>query len=251
MSKKEKVRTRQVDCDACPLRAREAFRSFSDDDLDFIKEFKTGEQTVEAGGLILSEGVASPHLFTVLSGWGFRYKLLEDGRRQILNFALPGDFLGVQGAMFDAMDHSVEALDDMLLCVFSRERLGELFREHPEVAFDVTWLAAREERILDDFLITVGRRTAREKVAFMMLHLCERAEAAGLCDDGKFACPITQNQMADALGISHVHANRTIRSLSQAGLISWKDKTFHLKDRDALLEITGEEPEEAHPRPLI
>ena len=102
----------KVPCDDCPLRRKAVFREFSESELEFVKEFKAGELNVETGTTVLLEGTNSAHLYTVLSGWAFRYKRLPDGRRQILNFALPGDLVGVQGSMFDKMEHSLEALTD-------------------------------------------------------------------------------------------------------------------------------------------
>src|SRR6266699_3195451 len=111
----------KVPCENCPLRGKPLFRQFSEKELEFVKELKAGELTIEAGATVLLEGTTSAHLYTVLSGWAFRYKMLPDGRRQILNFALPGDLVGVQGSMFDKMEHSVEALND-LTCASFRER---------------------------------------------------------------------------------------------------------------------------------
>jgi CRP-like cAMP-binding protein len=98
-------------------------RDFSAEELAFMLSFKSGELSVAAGTTVLMEGTTSPHLYTVLSGWGIRYKALADGRRQILNFVLPADFIGLQAAILDEMQHSVEALTDVVLCVFPRERL--------------------------------------------------------------------------------------------------------------------------------
>lgn len=85
-----------VPCDKCPLRSRTALRDFSPVELEFIRSFKSGELTATAGTSLLLQGTNGTHLYTVLSGWAFRYKTLADGRRQILNFALPADFLGLQ-----------------------------------------------------------------------------------------------------------------------------------------------------------
>src|SRR6266849_9745621 len=127
----------KVPCENCPLRGKAVFRQFSETELEFVKEFKAGELSVEAGTTVLLEGTNSAHLYTVLSGWAFRYKMLPDGRRQILNYVLPADFVGLQATMFNEMQHSVEALTDMLLCVFPREKLWELYRNHPTLAFDL------------------------------------------------------------------------------------------------------------------
>ncbi|MGO8655143.1 Crp/Fnr family transcriptional regulator, partial [Rhizobium ruizarguesonis] len=128
-------------CEQCPLRPLPHFREFSRDELEFVSSFKRGELAVDAGSTILVEGAHSAHLFTVLSGWGFRYKMLEDGRRQILNYIMPGDLIGLQGTIAGEMQHSVEALSPVSLCVFERDRLMTLYNKHASLAFDITWIA--------------------------------------------------------------------------------------------------------------
>ena len=143
-------------CAQCPLRGRKALRDFSADELAFVQAFKSDEITITAGTTFLRHGTRNEHLFTVLNGWAFRYKMLDDGRRQILNYALPSDLIGLQGSLMEEMEHSVEALTDLRLCVFPRERLWDLYSKFPSLAFDVTWIAAREEHLIDEHLLSVG-----------------------------------------------------------------------------------------------
>lgn len=243
--------SRQQPCETCPLRGLEAFRKFTDRELSFVSDFKTGELVAEAGATVLLEGHKSPHLFTVLSGWGFRYKLLPDGRRQVLNFVMPGDFVGLQGTMLGEMQHSVEALSNMLLCVFQRGDLWKLFSNHPGLAFDLTWLSAREEQILDEHLLSVGRRTAFERLAYLLLHIHTRAAAVGLAKGNKMIFPFTQQLLADTLGLSLVHTNKTLRRLYERELVRWKDRQFELLDRKGLAKVAHWEPNDERPRPLI
>src|SRR5262249_44361470 len=109
---------RQVPCEKCPLRPMRVFREFSPDELAFISDFKSGELTAKAGTTLFLQGAHVAHLYTLLSGWAFRYMTLPDGRRQILNFAFPGEFLGLQGSVLNEMQHSVEILTPAVLCVF-------------------------------------------------------------------------------------------------------------------------------------
>src|SRR6476660_6513291 len=171
---------RKVPCEKCPLRTLKCLREFTAKELEFVSNFKSGELNVEAGTSILLQSTNSAHLYTVLSGWAFRYKTLPDGRRQILNYAMPADLLGLQGSVNDEMQHSVEALTDIVLCVFPREKLWDLYVGFPTLAFDVTWLAAREEQVLDEHLLSVGRRSALERLAYLLLALFQRAEQIGL-----------------------------------------------------------------------
>jgi CRP/FNR family transcriptional regulator, anaerobic regulatory protein len=241
----------QTSCDACPIRASAAFREFSPPELDFVRHFKIGEMRVTAGSTVLLEGAETENLYTVLSGWSFRYKSLADGRRQILNFALPGDLLGLQASLFEALHHSVEALTEMRLCIFRRDRLWALYRDHPRLALDITWLTARQELVLDDGMTSLGRRTARERVANLLLHLYSRAEEIGLADENEVELPITQQHLADALGLSLVHTNKTLRHLVDLGLVHWKNRTMKLLDAARLADLSGYEPTDKRPRPFI
>jgi CRP/FNR family transcriptional regulator len=242
---------RKVPCERCPLRSKAVFRDFTAEELPFIANFKSGELNVKAGTNVLLEGTNSAHLYTILVGWAFRYKMMADGRRQILNYALPGDLIGLQGSIAEEMQHSVEALTDMMLCVFPREKLWDLYSRYPALAFDVTWLAAREEQMLDEHLTSVGRRTSLERVAYLLMHLYLRAEEVGLTKAGTIQFPFTQQHIADTLGMSLVHTNRTLRQLIATRTVRWKDRTFELVDRERLSGIAHFEPPQRRRRPFL
>jgi CRP-like cAMP-binding protein len=245
------VSSRRVPCEQCPLRALAQFRAFSPEELRFVSSFKRGELVAEPGSMILAEGAHSAQLFTLLSGWAFRYKMLEDGRRQILNYCLPGDLIGLQGSVIGAMEHSVEALSASVLCVFQRDRLSDLYRGHPGLGFDVTWLASREERMLDENLLSVGRRTALERAAYLVAFLYQRAASVGLVGNAPLLIPISQQHVADTLGLSIVHTNKTLRKLAGRGLIRWHDRACEVLDPAALRDLAGwSGPPDAR-RPLI
>jgi CRP-like cAMP-binding protein len=233
---------RKVPCEKCPLRAVECLREFTAKELEFVSSFKSGELHVEAGTNILMQSTNSAHLYTILSGWAFRYKTLPDGRRQILNYAMPSDFIGLQGSINDEMQHSVEALTDVMLCVFPREKLWGLYTDFPSLAFDVTWLAAREEQILDEQLLSVGRRTAIERLAYLLLALFQRADEVKLTKANAIQFPFTQQHVADTLGMSLVHTNKTLQRLAATKTVRWKDRRFELLDRDGLAKIANYEP---------
>lgn len=226
------------------------FREFEQQELRFVSSFKTGELVAETGTTLLSEGSNSAHLYTLLSGWAFRYKTLPDGRRQVLNYMLPGDLVGLQGSVIGEMQHSVEALSPLVLCVFQRDRLNELFRNHPGLAFDITWLAAQEERMLDDHLLSLGRRTALERAAYLIAFLYHRASSVGLVSKTLYI-PITQMHVADTLGLSIVHTNKTLRKLTDRGLIRWLDRSCEVLDVDGLMGLAGWEGNPERKRPLI
>lgn len=238
-------------CEQCPLRALPCLREFTPEELNFVKQFKIDELHVEAGASFLREGTRAEHLYTVLNGWAFRYKMLDDGRRQILNFALPADMVGLQGTLMNEMEHSVEALTPLTLCVFPRSKLYDLYSQFPSLAFDITWLAAREEQLIDEHLVSLGRRTALERTAFLLLHLFVRAQELRLAKDNTIQFPFTQQHLADALGMSLVHTNKTLKRLLASKAINWKGRVFQLVDRAALVAIAGEDVQKRGPRPFI
>jgi CRP-like cAMP-binding protein len=241
-------------CNRCPLKDLRVFRTFTDEELAFVSSFKTGELVAEAGTTILLESNTSAHLYTVLSGWAFRYKSLPDGRRQILNFAFPGDFIGLQSAMLKEMDHSVEALSDVVLCVFPRQKIWTLYNNHPGLAFDLTWIGSREERILDEHLLSVGRRSALERLAYLLLYVFYRAQALGMTskrNSNELPVPFTQTHLADALGLSLVHTNKTLRRLYERDLLILKDGKLRILDEKQLVKLANYEQRHAGLRPLI
>jgi len=242
---------RRVPCEMCPLRANPNFRPFAPEELKFVSTFKRGELVADAGSMILSEGSHSAQLFTLLSGWAFRYKSLEDGRRQILNYLLPGDLVGLQGSVIGEMQHSVEALSPVVLCVFQRDSLPTLFKNHPGLSFDITWLASREERMLDENLLSVGRRSAMERAAYLIAFIYQRAARVGLAAGRRLLIPISQQHVADTLGLSIVHTNKTLRKLADRKLIRWHGRACEVLDEPGLREVAGWAGLDEQKRPLI
>ena len=149
------------------------------------------------------------------------------------------------------MEHGVEALTNMRLCVFSRDRLFSLYVTHASLGFDLTWLAAREERFLDDNLLAVGRRTAKEKIAYLICHLFARARELGLVKDARLDLPLTQQHFADTLGLSLVHLNKTLKKLRATGLVVLDGRSVIVKDEAALAALARIDGPRRERRPLI
>lgn len=242
-----------VPCNQCPLRALPLFVPYAPGDLELIQSLKKRMVSVAAGHSIIQEGQADAPLFTLFTGWAFRFKTLSDGRRQILNFLLPGDFIGVQQKMTEASAHGVEALSDVSLCTFQRDALWALHRAAPSLGFDVTWLAAQEESLVDDNLLSVGRRSAEERIATLLILLFKRAAAVmpqGGADGVPF--PLTQQHIADSLGLSLVHTNKTLRKLERRGLHQIEGGRLYLRDPHALVRLADLYGDgRPSPRPLI
>lgn len=238
-------------CSACPLRASKHFRKFTPEELRFVESFKKDEVVRHAGQIIFNEGENSANLYTVLSGWVMKYKSLDDGRRQIINFAFPGDLLGLQGAVFGKMQHSVEALTPVTLCVFDKKKLWTLYEHHQGLGFDITWLAAQEKSILADFLVSVGQRTASERIAFLLVSLYRRAQLCGLVTRQTMQMPLRQEHLADTIGFSLVHTNRSLSRLRRLNAFTWLGPSFTMLDEEALVEFAGIPEVVPGPRPFI
>ena len=225
-------------CRSCPLRAHPLFNAHSESELALIETLKKDQIVLPPDGVIIDEGQTDAPLYTLLSGWAFRYKTLSDGRRQILNFLLPGDFIGVQQKMGDAAAHGVQSLTEVMLCVFRRDALWEFHRSAPTLGFAITWLTAHEESLVDDTLLSVGRRSAEERIATLLVLLFKRM-AALLPDAGAKGVPfpLTQQHIADGLGLSLVHTNKTLRKLERRGLHRIDDGRLYLLDVKALTRI--------------
>lgn len=245
------MRKLRVPCRACPLRAKSVFKTNTAAEIDFIQSMKSEHLHIAPGQPIMTQGRANPRLFTLFSGWAFRYKELPDGRRQILNFLLPGDFIGFQGQMSGDSPFGVEALTPVEICVFARGRIWELYRNYPELAFDITWLTAHEESLVDENLLTAGRRSALERVAMLMLHLCKRAGALQPGLKGPYALPVNQTHIADALGLSLAHTNKTLRLLEKKGLFRFRAGRLDMIDSRAIEKLADYFDDPILPRPLI
>ncbi|WP_297771389.1 Crp/Fnr family transcriptional regulator [uncultured Roseovarius sp.] len=239
-------------CRDCPLRKLSLFAPMSDREVDFMQDFKTGELKVDPGTTLMLEGSNSPQLYTVLDGMGLRYKTLLSGKRQVLNIVLPGDFVGLQAGVMKEMQHSVEATTAMTLCVFDRKSLWALFRDQPERAYDLTWIAAIEEHFLGETLALLGHMSGIERIARAFVRLHDRGVALGLVAGADMPLPYRQQDLADALGLSLVHTNKTLKHLRETGVVSWVHGTLRVLDYDRLCEIAA--LDEASPlvtRPLI
>lgn len=238
-------------CKHCPLRARDQFVPMSQEEVNVMQRFKVGELVVDAGAPILMQGSNSPQLFTALHGMGLRYKYLENGKRQVVNFILPGDFIGLQAAVLGEMGHSVEATTKMTLCVFNRSAIWSFFKDNPERAFAITWLAAAAEHFLGDALATIGQRNALQSVAWALTKVYMRGEQLDMVSNSQMPLPFKQQDLADALGLSLVHTNKTLSALRNRQLAQWSDGVLSIANIDKLAEIAMLEESSISQRPIL
>ena len=240
------------ECMECPLLACKGLRPLDADQRAYMQTVKKGERLFERGDTLLREGEESQHLYTVLEGVLIRYRSLEDGRRQIVNFMFPGDLVGLQGAFDEPASHSVEALLPARLCHFKRGEFVHLIKHNPQLGYDVTWLAAKEETALESHIVSLGQRSAKERVVFLAVWLLDRALSTGLAhENNTLGIPVTQAQIADMLGLSLVHTNRTLRSLDKDGLVEWGTKEICVPDMAKAAEFANFDRTAGGQRPYI
>jgi CRP/FNR family transcriptional regulator, anaerobic regulatory protein len=241
-----------VPCRLCPLGSCPELRPHSEEEIPHIQEFKTGEVQVERGEVVIEQDISRGGLYTVLEGMMMRYRSLADGRRQIVNFMFPGDLVGLQAAFGETATHSVEALRPSRLCIFNSPRYFDIVAAQPRLAYDITWLAAKEESALEEHLVALGQRSARERVTYLAVWLLQRARGTCVVDSqNRLEVTITQTQIADMLGLSLVHTNRTIKGLERSGEVLWRQNSITIPDLAAAAELAHYDSSQQRPRPYL
>lgn len=198
---------------------------------------------------IVVEGDRCDSIRLFLSGWACRYKALEDGRRQIVSFVLPGDTCDAYVYLLPTMDHSIATLTPVTYCELDRAAFERLMSADVSVAeaFHCETLTAKA--IQREWAINLGRRDALERVAHIICELFERLRVVGLVDGNSFPFPVTQMDLADASGLSTVHLNRTLQELRGAGLIMLRDRSMTILDPKALRNTAMFNPNYLHLEP--
>jgi CRP-like cAMP-binding protein len=192
---------------------------------------------LRAGQDVITAGHAYRGIFILNRGLAIRYKVLHDGRRQLLSMVLPGEFIGFPGGLFEKARYSVSALTDAVACAVPFAAIHDLFRQHPRLGAAFFWLAGHDAALFAEHLVGLGRQTAYERMAHFLLELLVRLRAVGLADERSYEMPLTQELMADMLGLSVPHVNRTLRRLREEGLISTADTRITCHDVAALARV--------------
>ncbi len=188
----------------------------------------------KAGQEIVSEGDVIDFVFIIESGWAIRFDLLDDGRRQILNFMLPGDCFDMMSLTNAKSDHSVSAATDLTLRRLKASDFLSSIKQEPALAAAFWWVAVQEEAILREQIIRVGRRSAKERVGHLILELNRRMAATTGKLENFLYLPVPQSLLADALGLSVVHISRTLTKLKAEQLISTDHNGIQILDRPRL-----------------
>jgi len=191
------------------------------------------------GELIVMEDQEMNRAWVVLDGWAFRYKSFEDGRRQVLNYMLPGDVIGLYSVMLKRSDYGLEAISPMSLAVFPATDLIDALAHTPRLLLALSWIAGQGERMLDEQIARVGRRGAAERMAHLFVELYVRMLKLGIDKEAARTLPLTQALLSDTLGMSHVHANRCFRTLTREKLVALREGRLVLLDTGRLARRAG------------
>ena len=202
---------------------------------DFARNHASDHRFVAAGTELFAEGETSGHLYVVLSGWLFLHRILEDGRRQILDFCLPGAVLGYHAHTETPFPFSAEAITDAEVAVIPLSRVSDLLSRGSSCATLLLDATEQALRGVFDTLTDIGRRTAREAVAHFLLRMDRRIRAlTNPNPDGSIPFPLRQEHIGDALGLTSVHVCRTLGKLRNDGLVEIGQGRLHIINADAL-----------------
>ncbi len=189
---------------------------------------------------LIAEGDKPKAVFLILKGWAYRYKHLEDGRRQILAYLIPGDLCDIQIFLFEKMDHSIGLLSNAVVVKIPAAEILDLMDRFPRIERALMWGTLVDEATLREWLLNVGQRFALQRLAHLFCELCVRLSVVGLVDDEEsFTLPLTQAELADTTGMTTVHVNRTLQRLRKDELISTSQGRLKILDFARLAEIAG------------
>lgn len=196
-----------------------------------------GLQRAGSGEDVISEGDTVDSIRVVLSGWLCRYKTLEDGRRQIVNFLFPGESCDAYAFLLSTMDHSIATLTPAVYSDINRARFESLVAADRTLAEALWCETLVNVAIQREWAVNLGRRVALERVAHLFCEIVERLRPVGMVNGNSCIMPVTQMDLADATGLSVVHLNRTVQELRASGLIVLRDRILTINDLDALKDI--------------
>jgi CRP-like cAMP-binding protein len=233
-----------VPCDQCRLRCKPLFHQLTARELDFIAQMKSAQLSLAPNAEVdlgRGNGTGEP-LYTVFAGWAFRYRRFPDGSRQILDFLLPGDLIGLQSAMLERTDYGVKTLTAVSLCVLDGRSLDDLFAAHADLASALVQTVMQNQNRMDAQVAFLGRRTAAQRMGFLMLSLFDRLDRLGMANGTWCHFPLQRRHLADALGLSGAHVNRSTADLRDAGMATLGNNVLVILDRGKLEDFSSYQP---------
>jgi len=208
-----------------------------DDEFENLSQIPHRMETRRPGEEIVAVGDTIDFVFVIESGWAIRYRILDDGRRQILNFMLPGACFDMMSMAYAKSDHAVSAATEVTLRRIKSSDFLKAISTQPKLATAFWWVAIQEEAILREQIIRIGRRSAKERVAHLLLELNRRIAAVEGRLTDMIDLPFPQALFADALGLSIVHVSRTLTKLKTEGYIKTVAQGIQILERDKMAEM--------------
>ena len=212
-------------------------------DIEALSEIAGHVTAFPKSGIIVDQGEKSATVWLLGAGFARRQRQLPDGRRQIIALMLPGE-LSEKGPMlpFGSPD-AIVAASDVTAQPLDRRKLWHLAESHPRILESLFYEELNRHAMSREWIVLLGQRTARERVAYFFYETYARLNAMGLAGGASFELPLTQTDLGDIVGLSAVHVNRVVKILRDENLIDWTDKVVHLPDPGALAKIAGFNPE--------
>ena len=196
-------------------------------------------QTLEAASYVVREGERPDRSCLILSGLAFRHKVTVEGARQIVGVHIPGDFVDLEGSLLNVADHNVQALTRCEMAFVSRSAVRELIAAYPRLAAAMWIDTLIDASIFREWVVNVGRRDARGRIAHLLCEFARRLEVADLVEEYRYELPMTQEQLADSTGLTPVHVNRVLKALAIEGLIERERRFVRIPDWEALRRAGG------------
>ena len=193
----------------------------------------------EANQYLVREGSLPDHSTLILSGLVFRHKVTAEGDRQIVSINVPGDFVDLEGSLLTRADHNVQALIRGEMAVVPMNEVVKLIDSHPRVGRAMWIDTLVDASIYREWVMNVGRRPARQRIGHILCEFARRLELAELASTAGYQFPMTQEQLADAAGLTPVHVNRTLKSLEADNLIVRKRRNITIPDWERLRDMSG------------
>jgi CRP-like cAMP-binding protein len=219
--------------------------ALTDADRQQLQDATTVSREVAARQDIIREGDAPNAVHLVMNGFACRYKTLPNGRRSIMAYLVPGDFCDLHVSILGEMDHTIATLTPCTMVEIPHVKIQELTR-NPNIARAFWWATLVDEGILREWLVNMGQRAADQQMAHLLCELLFRLQTVGRATENSFLFPITQDELADTLGISAVHINRVLQQLREDGLIVLRERRVTFADVSRIMEFCGFTPNYLH-----
>jgi CRP-like cAMP-binding protein len=220
-------------------------------DLKSLDAIIDGEITIRRRRDLVVDGYEYRKLGFVKEGYAMRYKLLRNGKRQILNVILPGDVVGLPGSFHDRALYSVTAISDLRMHVCVLDAYVRLCYQRPQFGLALSWIAVQEATTYAEHIIDVGRRTPIERLSHFLLELYARLRAVGYAEENRFTLPFSQEVMADVLGLSVPHLNRMMQQLRAEKLIADSERQVEFIDIESMQTLAHYQPLDLMPIPRL